>query len=88
MSAPRGPWHRPLAEQYEQWMAHLRRHGVSRRAFTETPVGAAAGDFVLGSGSGSGPAAAAAVLQDRGRDAAAAGGLAVSSPLSSSGRGR
>ncbi len=61
MSAPRGPRHRPLAEQYEQWMAHLRRHGVSRRAFTETPVGAAAGDFVLGSGSGSGPAAAAAV---------------------------
>jgi hypothetical protein len=61
MSAPRGPRHRPLAEQYEQWMAHLRRHGVSRRAFTETPVGAAAGDFVLGSGSGSVPAAAVAV---------------------------
>ena len=62
MSAPRGArQHRPLAEQYEQWMAHLRRHPVSRRAFTETPVGAAAGDFVLGSGSGRGPAAAAAV---------------------------
>ena len=59
---PRGPrQHRPLAEQYEQWMAHLRRHLVSRRAFPEAPAGAAAGDFVLGSGSGSGPAAAAAV---------------------------
>jgi Calcineurin-like phosphoesterase len=53
--------HRPLAEQHEQWMAHLRRHPVSRRALPETPLGAAAGDFVLGSGSASGPAAAAAV---------------------------
>ena len=62
MSPPREPRkHRPLAEQYEQWMAHLRRHPLSRRALPETPVGAAAGDFVLGSGSGGGPAAAAAV---------------------------
>jgi hypothetical protein len=62
MSPPREPRkHRPLAGQYEQWMAHLRRHLVSRRAFPEAPAGAAAGDFVLGSGSGSGPAAGAAV---------------------------
>lgn len=61
MSAPRAPRHRPLAEQYEQWLAHLRRHVLSRRRFTETPVGQAAGDLLLGSGSGAGPAAAAAL---------------------------
>jgi len=30
--------HRPLAEQYEQWMAHLRRQIVSRRTMSRGPV--------------------------------------------------
>jgi hypothetical protein len=42
MPAPRGPRpHRPLAEQFEDWMAHLRRHPVSRRTVTEAPAGTA-----------------------------------------------
>src|SRR5215468_6062587 len=37
MKAPR---HRPLAEQYEQWMAYLRRQVVSRRTMTAVSVSA------------------------------------------------
>jgi hypothetical protein len=41
---------RPLTEQHEQWMAHLRRQVVSRRTVFQGAVGAAAGGLVLGSG--------------------------------------
>jgi hypothetical protein len=62
MSAPRRPRkHRLLAEQHEQWMAHLRRNIVSRRSTSEVPVGSAAGGMVLGSGTRSGQAVAAAI---------------------------
>jgi hypothetical protein len=52
---------RPLAEQHEEWMAHLRRQGVSRRTVIKGAVGAAAGSLLLGSGNWSGQAVAAAV---------------------------
>src|SRR3984957_12342681 len=38
---------RPLAEQHEQWIAHLRRQAVSRRTVIRGAVGAAAGGFVV-----------------------------------------
>jgi hypothetical protein len=51
MSSPRGPRQdRPLAEQHEEWMAHLRRQVVSRRTVVRGAVGAAAGSLVLGAG--------------------------------------
>lgn len=49
MTRPRRP-DRPLAEQYEQWMTHLRRLPVSRRPAGRGPVGAAVGNMLLGSG--------------------------------------
>jgi Calcineurin-like phosphoesterase len=52
---------RPLAEQHEEWMAHLRRQGVSRRTVIKGAVGAAAGSLLLGSGNWSGQAVAAAI---------------------------
>jgi hypothetical protein len=48
---PRNPRpDRPLAEQHEEWMAHLRRQVVSRRTVFRGAVGAAVGGLVLGSG--------------------------------------
>ena len=41
---------RPLAEQHEEWTAHLRRQAVSRRTVVRGAVGAAAGSLLLGSG--------------------------------------
>jgi hypothetical protein len=64
---------RPLAEQHEEWMAHLRRQVVSRRTVFRGAVGAAAGSLLLGSGRWSGQAVAAA-LADTGT---AAGGFVV-----------
>jgi hypothetical protein len=64
---------RPLAEQYDQWMAHLRRQVVSRRATDRGPVGAAVGTMLLGSGTWSDEAVAAAVA----RTETVAGGFLV-----------
>ncbi len=64
---------RPLAEQYDQWMAHLRRQAVSRRATDRGPVGAAVGTMLLGSGRWSDEAVAAAVA----RTETVAGGFLV-----------
>jgi hypothetical protein len=72
MPRPRRP-DRPLAEQYEQWMAHLRRQAVSRRATDRGPVGAAVGTMLLGSGTWSDEAVAAAVA----RTETVAGGFLV-----------
>jgi Calcineurin-like phosphoesterase len=41
---------RPLVEQHEEWMAHLRRQAVSRRTVFRGAIGAAAGGLLLGSG--------------------------------------
>jgi hypothetical protein len=41
---------RPLVEQHDEWMAHLRRQVVSRRTVFRGAVGAAAGGLLLGSG--------------------------------------
>ena len=39
MSLPRKPRQdRPLAEQHEEWIAHLRRHAVSRRTMVRGAV--------------------------------------------------
>ena len=63
MEAPRSPRReRPLAEQHEQWMAHLRRNAVSRRTIVRGAVGAAAGGLLLGAGNWSGQATAGEVL--------------------------
>jgi hypothetical protein len=64
---------RPLAQQHEEWMAHLRRQVVSRRTVFRGAVGAAAGSLLLGSGRWSGQAVAAA-LADMGT---VAGGFVV-----------
>jgi hypothetical protein len=39
---------RPLVEQHEEWMAHLRRQAVSRRTVMRGAIGAAAGGLLLG----------------------------------------
>jgi hypothetical protein len=52
---------RPLAEQHEEWMAHLRRQVVSRRTVVRGAVGAASGSLLLGSGRWSGSAVASVV---------------------------
>src|ERR1700733_1848795 len=80
MTSPRSPRpERPLAEQHEEWMAHLRRQVVSRRTIVRGAVGAAAGSLLLGAGTWSGRAAGAAV-PTTGR---AAGGFLVNGrPLS------
>lgn len=50
MSSSRKPRpDRPLVEQHEEWMAHLRRQAVSRRTVFRGAVGAAAGSLLLGS---------------------------------------
>jgi hypothetical protein len=54
---------RPLAEQHEQWMAHLRRQVISRRAVPQPPVGAAAAQLLLGPGTWSDQVVAAAVAR-------------------------
>jgi hypothetical protein len=59
--APQPPRHRPLADQHDEWQAHLRRHLVSRRTMLTGAVGAAAGSLLLGPGNWSAPAVAAAV---------------------------
>ena len=62
MSASQGPRRdRPLAEQHDEWTAHLRRHVVSRRTVLRGSVGAAAGSLVLGPGLWSGSVVAAAI---------------------------
>jgi hypothetical protein len=62
MSSSQGPRHeRPLAEQHEEWIAHLRRHVVSRRTILRGSVGAAAGSLLLGPGLWSRQAVAAVV---------------------------
>ncbi|MGD0556157.1 MAG: metallophosphoesterase family protein [Streptosporangiaceae bacterium] len=65
--------HRPLAEQHEEWMAHLRRNAVSRRTMLTGAVGAAAGGLLLGPGNWS-DQAVAAVLASTGT---VAGGFVV-----------
>jgi hypothetical protein len=61
MSSSQGPRQdRPLAEQHEEWTAHLRRHVVSRRTILRGSVGAAAGSLLLGPGLWSQQAVAAA----------------------------
>jgi hypothetical protein len=52
---------RPLSEQYDEWMTHLRGQVVSRRTMITGSVGAAAGGLLLGSGAWSPSAVAAAV---------------------------
>jgi hypothetical protein len=65
---------RPLVEQHEEWMAHLRRHAVSRRTVFRGAVGAAAGSLLLGSSARWSDRAVAAVLADTGT---VAGGFLV-----------
>src|ERR1700733_373891 len=65
---------RPLVEQHEEWMAHLRRHAVSRRTGFRGAVGAAAGSLLLGSSARWSDRAVAAVLADTGT---VAGGFLV-----------
>jgi hypothetical protein len=50
MATSPGPRQRPLAEQHEEWTAHLRRHVVSRRSVVRGSIGAAAGGLLLGPG--------------------------------------
>src|SRR3984957_10033302 len=72
--SPRKARHdRPLTEQHEEGMAHLRRQVVSRQTVVRGAVGAAAGSLLLGSGRWSGQAVAAA-LADTGT---VAGGFVV-----------
>jgi hypothetical protein len=63
------PQDRPLAEQHEDWTAHLRRQVVSRRNVVRGAVGAAAGTLLLGSGRWA-DAAVAATLAGTGTIAA------------------
>src|SRR6202167_4644338 len=69
MSSPRKPrqasTYRPLAEQHEEWIAHLRRHAISRRTMVRGAVGAAAGSLLLGGGRWT-DRAVAATLADTG----------------------
>jgi hypothetical protein len=75
MSSSRKPRpDRPLVEQHEEWMAHLRRHAVSRRTMFRGAVGAAAGSLLLGSSARWSDRAVAAVLADTGT---VAGGFLV-----------
>jgi hypothetical protein len=64
---------RPLAEQYEEWTAHLRRQVVSRRTVFRGAVGAAAGSLPLGSGRWADQAVAATLA----RTGTIAGGFVV-----------
>src|SRR3984885_12435621 len=74
MESPSSPrQERSLAEQHEQWMAHLRRQVVSRRTIVRGAVGAAAGSLLLGSANWS-DQAVAAVLASTGT---VAGGFLV-----------
>src|SRR5580658_7695418 len=61
---------RSMAEQHDEWMAHLRRNVISRRTMVRGTIGAAAGGLLLGSGG----QAAAAVITDTGT---IAGGFVV-----------
>src|SRR5580704_16545148 len=75
MPASRKPGQdRPLAEQHEEWMAHLRRHAVSRRTMFRGAVGAAAGSLLLGSSARWSDQAVAAAMADTGT---VAGGFLV-----------
>lgn len=65
---------RSMAEQHDEWMAHLRRNVISRRTMVRGAVGAAAGSLLLGSGYTSGNRANAAVIADTGT---IAGGFVV-----------
>jgi hypothetical protein len=64
---------RPLGEQHETWMAHLRRQTVSRRTIARDPVGPAVGRLLLGPGNWSDQAVASAVA----RVGTVAGGFVV-----------
>jgi hypothetical protein len=59
-----------MAEQHDDWMAHLRRQVVSRRTLVRGAVGGAAGSLLFGTGS----RASATVLTDTGT---IAGGFVV-----------
>src|ERR1700729_933393 len=62
MESPSSPRpERPLAEQHEEWMAHLRRQVVSRRTIVRGAVRAAAGSLLLGAGTWSDQAVAAVI---------------------------
>src|SRR5277367_5112753 len=62
MQPPRRPGQdRPLADQHDEWMAHLRRQVVSRRTMVRGAVGAAAGSLLLGAGNWSDQAVAAVI---------------------------
>jgi hypothetical protein len=50
---------RPLGEQHEEWMTHLRRQVVSRRTMIRGAVGTAAGGLLLGGGQWTAQAVAA-----------------------------
>ena len=52
---------RPLGEQHDTWLAHLRRQVVSRRAIATDPVGPAVGRLLLGPGDWSDQDVASAV---------------------------
>jgi hypothetical protein len=68
------PQDRPLVEQHEEWMAHLRRQAVSRRTVFRGAIGAAAGGLLLGSAGQWSDRAVAAVLAGAGT---VAGGFLV-----------
>jgi Calcineurin-like phosphoesterase len=68
------PQHRPLVEQHEEWMAHLRRQVVSRRTMFRGAIGAAASGMLLGSGVRWPDRAVAAAVADTGT---VAGGFLV-----------
>src|ERR1700722_10037177 len=75
MSPQRNPGQdRPLAEQHDEWMAHLRRNAISRRTMFRGAVGTAAGSLLLGSGVRWSQRAVAAVAADTGT---IAGGFVV-----------
>jgi hypothetical protein len=75
MSSSRKPRpDRPLVEQHEEWMAHLRRQAVSRRTVFRGAVGAAAGSLLLGSSARWSDQAVAAAMADTGT---VAGGFLV-----------
>jgi Calcineurin-like phosphoesterase len=61
MESPRPRRERPLAEQHDEWVAHLRRQVVSRRTIVRGAVGAAAGSLLLGAGAWSDQAVAAVI---------------------------
>src|ERR1700722_11914675 len=68
---------RPLAEQHDEWMAHLRRNMISRRTMVRGAVGAAARSLLLGSGNWTGRALASVVATVVADGGTIAGGFVV-----------